>query len=91
MPVIHAPYTALELLETGWCHRVRKAILDQGNAVRIGNQTTIEAQCINEPDRWLSIMLPNGGTKLVDMPACVTVIRWLQGHEPLPDLTVPPS
>jgi hypothetical protein len=83
--VIHAPYTAEELLATGWVHRVRKAVLDNGNAIFIGAGCTIDAQCINEPDKHLAIMLPNGGTKLLNLAECLQVAAWITGEQPIPE------
>jgi len=77
------PYTAQELIDTGWVARVRMAVVTNGNAVRIGD-CTIEAQSINQPDRWLVIMLPNGGTKLTSLAECAAVLDMITGVTPLP-------
>ncbi len=77
------PATAQDLIKSGWVARVRLAIVTNGNAVRIGDHT-IEAQCINTPDTWLAIMLPNGGTKLASYVECATVIDMLTGVTAIP-------
>lgn len=84
--IVHVPYTAHELLETGWIHRVKKAVADNGNAIFIGAGCTIDAQCINEPEKNYPIMLPNGGTKLVDLGSCLQVVAWITGEQEIPEL-----
>lgn len=82
----HTPYTAQELIDTGWVERVRLAIVTNGNAVRIGDHA-IEAQCINAPDTWMAIQLPNGGTKLTTLVECAAVLDMLTGVLPIPPAT----
>ena len=77
------PYTAQELIECGWVARARGAVLSGGNAVRIGD-CTIEAQNINQPDQFIPIMLPNGGTKLTTLRECAVVLDMLTGAAPIP-------
>lgn len=80
---LHTPYTAEELVECGWVGRVRRAVVANGNAVRIG-PLTIDAQNINRPDEWMPIMLPNGGTKLASLADCATVIDMITGVSVIP-------
>lgn len=83
----HAPYTAQELVDTGWVARVRAAILADGNAVRVGN-LCIEAQTPNRPDDWRPIMLPNCGQSLVSLDECAKVVDMLKGKTPIPPHTL---
>ncbi len=83
--IIRAPCTAQELLECGWVRRVRNAVLANGNAIGIRNGNTITAQCINEPEKFMPIMLPNGGTRLLDEREAMTVLDWLDGTAPIPE------
>lgn len=83
------PYTAKELVEAGWVSRVRGAILKDGNAIRISPFCTIQAQVINSPDDWRNILLPNGGTRLVDFKECVIVAAMLEGVTPIPEPPAP--
>ncbi len=85
--IVHSPYTAQELLECGWIRRVRNAVLANGNALAIIYGNEIGAQCINEPTKFLPIMLPNGGTKMLDLAEAVIVINWLEGATPIPEPT----
>lgn len=87
--IVRSPYTAQELLECGWVKRVRGAVLADGNAIFIGAGCTIDAQCINQPDKNYPIMLPNGGTKLVDLGACMQVVAWITGEEAIPEVPGP--
>ncbi len=84
------PFTAQELVDAGWVGRVRSAILKDGNAIRIGSDRSIQAQVINEPHRWMPIMLPNGGVELTDFSQCMVVIDMLEGKTPIPPPTPQP-
>ncbi len=90
-PVVHTPYTAQELLDCGWVRRVRCAVLADGVAIFIGKDFTIDAQNINHPERNMPIMLPNGGTKLVNHDACMQVVAWITGEQPIPESSPSPS
>ena len=81
----HTPFTAAELVDCGWVARVRRAILDNGYAVRIGNDNSIQSQVINEPHLWMSIMLPTGGRQLTDAIQCALVVDMLEGRTPIPE------
>jgi hypothetical protein len=86
-----APYTAQELVDSGWVERVRAAIVKDGNAIRIGGDRSIICQVINEPHRWMPIMLPNGGTQLIDFAQCMLVADMLEGAAPIPPKTPQPE
>jgi hypothetical protein len=81
----HPPYTAQELIDTGWVSRVRSAIVANGNAVRAGKDQTIQGQVINDPARWMPILLPNRDTHLTDSAQCLLVIDMLEGKTPIPE------
>lgn len=85
------PYTARDLINTGWVTRTRGAILKDGYAIRVGSDQTIQAQVINQPDDWRPIMLPNGSYKLVDFRECVKVLDMLEGKTPIPPPTPKPA
>ncbi len=86
----HLPYTSQELIDSGWVDRVRRAIVDNGNAVRVGKDFSIESQVINSPSDWRPIMLPNGGTLMIDGAQCAMVIDMLEGKTPIPPPTPQP-
>jgi hypothetical protein len=79
------PLTAQELVEAGWVARVRRAILDNGNAIRTGKGNTIQGQTINQPDNWCDILLPNGGFQLASSADCALVVDMLEGKTPIPE------
>lgn len=80
----YTPFTAQELIDCGWVGRVRRAVVPHGNAVRFHNKS-IQAQDINHPERYLDIMLPNGGTKLTSYDDCALIVDMLEGKVPIPE------
>lgn len=81
----HLPYTADELVDSGWVGRVRAAIMANGNDVCIGGEKEILANTKDNRAGWQPIMLPNGGTRLVDFGQCMVVIDMLKGKTPIPE------
>lgn len=85
----HSAYTAKELVDCGWVARVRQAVVNGKTNVGISDFCQILAQDVDHPDRWLPIMLPNGGTQLTDHEQALLVVEMLEGTVPIPAPTSP--
>ena len=81
------PLTAQDVIESGWASRVRSAIVRDGHAIRASARHEVEAQNINRPDIWQTIMLTNGGTQFDGPVECAKVIDMLEGKTPIPPPT----
>jgi hypothetical protein len=81
------PLTAQDVIESGWASRVRSAIVRDGHAIRASARHEVEAQNINRPEIWQTIMLTNGGTQFDGPVECAKVIDMLEGKTPIPPPT----
>lgn len=72
----------------GWITRVRSAAQRDGQALRVGDDFSIEAKNLHT-NLWQPVMLPGGGTQFVDAATATLVLAMLAGHAPIPTVTRP--
>lgn len=74
---------AADEIPAKWLHQVRGVIVRDGHKLRAGFPACIE---IEGPRGWQPLQLPNNGIEFVGLKDRNTVLRLLNGSEPLPEI-----
>ncbi len=80
-----APITA-EDVPVKWLHQVRAIILRDSHKLRAGFPACIDVQGRNG---WHALQLPSNGVEFVGKRDRDTVLAWLNGDKPLPEIPAP--
>lgn len=66
--------------DAGWCSRVRRAVQVEGQALRAGDDLSIQAKSLRT-NEWMSLLLPGGSTQFATARDRDDALRFIQQRD----------